>query len=267
MVQEERQRRTSFEKGASMRKEETNTISYPSQEEILAAQRVCCGAACAACESPVEYAWRRRDIDIAVLLHLAIERELLPAQRELVVRHWLEGESIGALAEQQGVTPGSITHQLKTSLKRLHRALYYVVQYQQNLQEAEAPTSLSVQRAKAVLAAQCCACKDFSARLQNQRIASNLPVAYAAEALGISAKRLTALEEGAQEPTLREAVTLAAFYGIDLNEYMKGSDNGNANSKPKGKLAYGAFQAVRPCGAAAERGDCGNAQTLSSAAG
>jgi len=250
-----------------MSEEESALVAYPAQEEVQAAQRVCCGTVCSACESLVEYAWRRRDIDLAALLQLAIERELTPAQRELTVQHWLEGVSVNELAAQRGITPGTVSRQLKKSQDRLHRVLFYAVQYQQNLREGEAPLPLSVQRARAILAARRCAPERFSERLKNQRLTCNFSLKQAAGALEMPQKRLLALEEDRREPTLREAVALAAFYGIELAEYMKGSEKADAGKKRKGTLAYGAFPGIRPRGAAAERSDCGCAQALSDAAG
>lgn len=42
-------------------------FSFPTPEERRAAMCVCCGSHCPGCESPDDYAWRRRDVDLSVL--------------------------------------------------------------------------------------------------------------------------------------------------------------------------------------------------------
>ena len=55
-------------------REEDIIFRYPSKEEIKAAQLACCGRCCDACETPAEYAWRKRSVDLSVLLENAIEK-------------------------------------------------------------------------------------------------------------------------------------------------------------------------------------------------
>ena len=53
---------------------------FPSREEIKAAQLACCGRCCNQCESPAEYAWRKRDVDMRFCLKEPL-RMNLPKRR------------------------------------------------------------------------------------------------------------------------------------------------------------------------------------------
>ena len=59
-------------------------FTFPAREEIKAATNICCGRFCGSCETPVEYAWRARDVDMSALLDMAIENELTQAEQKAV---------------------------------------------------------------------------------------------------------------------------------------------------------------------------------------
>ena len=82
-------------------REEDIIFRYPSKEEIKAAQLACCGRCCDACETPAEYAWRKRGVDMAVLLEKAIETELSENERITVRERWYESMSVGEIATKQ----------------------------------------------------------------------------------------------------------------------------------------------------------------------
>lgn len=55
-------------------------FSFPTPEERRAAMCVCCGSHCPGCESPDDYAWRRRDVDLSVLADEVIKTRLTPRE-------------------------------------------------------------------------------------------------------------------------------------------------------------------------------------------
>lgn len=55
-------------------------FSFPTPEERQAAMCVCCGSHCPGCESPDDYAWRRRDVDLSALADEVIKQGLRRAR-------------------------------------------------------------------------------------------------------------------------------------------------------------------------------------------
>ena len=64
-------------------------INYPDEEEMKAAQLACCGRVCKECETPVAYAWRKREVDMALLREFAIENELTETEKNIVVQEYV----------------------------------------------------------------------------------------------------------------------------------------------------------------------------------
>ena len=104
-------------------REEDIIFRYPSKEEIKAAQLACCGRCCDACETPAEYAWRKRGVDMAILLEKAIEAELSESERKAVRAHWYESMSVKEIAASQGISSAAVSVTLKRAQDKLHRAL------------------------------------------------------------------------------------------------------------------------------------------------
>ena len=67
-----------------MENEYLRDITYPDEDEIKAAQLACCGRVCRDCEAPAAYAWRKREVDLALLLEKAIENELTEHERSMM---------------------------------------------------------------------------------------------------------------------------------------------------------------------------------------
>ena len=51
---------------------EEKVFEFIDEEEMKAAQLACCGRVCNRCETPAAYAWRKREVDLAILLILYI---------------------------------------------------------------------------------------------------------------------------------------------------------------------------------------------------
>lgn len=78
-------------------------FSFPTPEERQAAMCVCCGSHCPGCESPDDYAWRRRDVDLSVLADEVIKTRLTPRERQVTEAYWFDGSTISMIAQKLGV--------------------------------------------------------------------------------------------------------------------------------------------------------------------
>lgn len=199
-------------------------FTFPTQEEVLAAQRACCGRACQACETPMEYAWRKRDVDLSLLLEVAIREELTPAERRAVEQYWFAQKTLREIGEESGIAPNAVYGTLKRGEKRLYRVLRYVVMYQHDMEEDTQIMPAVLQRAAAILAAKYATPETFGQRLQALRRASALSLEKAAQLIQQDSQRLIALERGVAVPTLQEAVMLAAAYAVSLDAIVLGSE-------------------------------------------
>ncbi len=195
---------------------------YPTEEEAIAAQRACCGRVCKLCEAPAAYAYRKRTVDLADILHAVIDNELTEKEREAVALFWFEGCSLSAIAQRSRVSVSSVHRRLNRAMQEMRRILRYVVMYQCNLEQEPALLPLAVQQAMCTLAAKQAKPDAMPRRLQALREKQALPLAQAAKALGMSHKRLARLESAAQQPTLAELQKLAAFYATTIDYVMQG---------------------------------------------
>lgn len=193
---------------------------YPDRDEIKAAQLACCGRFCNACEAPAEYAWRKREVDMALLLEMAIEKELTEAEKTAVKLHWFEGISITDISLEKGVSPSAVKRTLDRAEEKLERALSYAVCYQQNvISESIIPVILG--RAKVISAARNATGGKISDRILRLRQSQCLKLESVAAATGISMARLSGIEHGAQ-PNSKEVVILSEFFSVTTDFILKG---------------------------------------------
>lgn len=211
-------------------REVKNTTDYieaftlPTRQEAAAAQRVCCGRVCRLCESPAEYAWRRRTVDLAWLVRDAVEEDLSDAEREAVVKYWFENKTLKRTAEELGKAPPNVLRTLDRATAKLHTLLKHTVKYQHNLARADALTPLAVNRALGYAALAGRRGESIGERLRLLRLRQNLPKSKAAEAAGLSPARLTALENDKSLPGAEETILLAALYQTTTDCVLKGED-------------------------------------------
>lgn len=196
---------------------------YPSKEEIKAAQLACCGCCCDACETPVEYAWRKRGVDMAELLEHAIENELSSAEKSVVRNRWFESMTVAEIAAMQGISSAAVSVTLKRAQDKLYHVLRYVVAYQNNVGQ-ESAMSLVLARARVVAAARNNGGVTLPERLCALRSAQNLTRNSLAKVSGISVARLTAFEKGIAEPHPKELVTLSEAFGVTVDYLLKGEN-------------------------------------------
>lgn len=206
-----------------MSKKEKNKevrTAFPSRDEIKAAQLACCGRCCTQCESPAEYAWRKRDVDMAILLEKAIANELTQTERETVIDHWFNYESVTAIAEKRGISPSAVNRTLSRAEEKLERVLSYAVCYQQNLKN-ESIVPMVLGRARVIAAARNAAGGTSGDRITRLRQSQNLTREVLAPALGITAERLGRLEQGAV-PMGDELALLSGFFNVTADFILKG---------------------------------------------
>lgn len=127
-------------------------FSFPTPEERRAAMCVCCGSHCPGCESPDDYAWRRRDVDLSVLADEVIKTRLTPRERQVTEAYWFDGSTISTIAQKSGVCPSSVSRCLDKAQRKIYDALSFTVKYQHDIESVEF-LPIAVRRALAVSAA------------------------------------------------------------------------------------------------------------------
>ena len=198
-------------------------IAFPSKEEMKAAQLVCCGRSCNQCETPAEYAWRKRSVDMANLLELAIENELTDSERETVKLYWYDSESVTEIANRKGVNPSAVNRTLNRAKEKLENVLKYAVLYQNDISnENTVPVILG--RARVIAAAKKAVGGTSGDRITRLRQAQNLARKNLASALGISLKRLENLENNVM-PDGDELLALSVFFGVTTDFILKGESD------------------------------------------
>ena len=186
--------------------------SYPARDEILEAVRICCGRCCRCGETPVEYAWRARDVDMSSLLRLAIENELTKTEREAVRLRWFENMNNREISAKLGVGESAVSRTLSRATKKLRKALGYAVFYQHNI-NSDAIIPAAVERARAIRAAKLMNAENFPCAIKKSRLVRGYSTAQAEKYAGLKSGRLTALENGSP-PSQEEAVRLCAFFAV-----------------------------------------------------
>ena len=196
-------------------------FNYPDEDEITAAQKLCCGRCCTACESPAEYAWRKRDVDMSVLLEYAIKNELSEAEQITVRERWFDSLSVAEIATKRGISTASVSVTLKRAQDKLHHALGYIVKYQQGLTD-ETIVPMIIGRARVIAAARNSSGTSLSQRVRNLRLSQNLSRAALERATSISSGRIIAIESGRTDPDISELETLCEFFGVTADYIIKG---------------------------------------------
>ena len=205
-------------------KQETNCmLTFPTQEEIKIAQLVCCGRCCNQCETPAAYAWRKRDVDLALLLEKAIQNELTKTERETVYAHWFDSETVTQIANRKKVNVSAVKRTLSRAEEKLRRVLSYVVSYQHNIFD-ESLIPLAIGKARVIAAARNATGGNSGNRITRLRQSQNISVKTMAEILGISEIRFLQLENG-EVPDLEELSRIARFFDVSENFILKGEIN------------------------------------------
>lgn len=199
-------------------------FTYPTQEEMHNAQLACCGRCCTACETPAQYAWRKRDIDLSELLLVAIDEELTDAERNAVRLHWFDERSVTQISKLTQISPSAVSRTLERAKRKLYMSLRFVVQYQRNLSRTDLVPA-AVEKAAAILANRLAAPDNYRDELQKLRITRNLPVESVEKFSGMKPGRLLLIESGKALPEPDELIALSGFFGVTTDKLLKGEIN------------------------------------------
>ena len=203
---------------------EENIFTFPDEQEIKAAQAMCCGRHCTACEAPAEYAWRKRDVDMSLLLEEAIENELSECVKKLVTYHWFGSLSITEISDAEGISPSAVSTTLKRAESKLEKALWYAVKYQRNLNN-DSTIPLVYGKAAAILAARRFSDGGICERVHKLRLSQNLSRKKLGKAIGIPSTRLKTIENGTADAEVFEIITLSEFFNVTTDYILKGEYN------------------------------------------
>lgn len=196
-------------------------FTFPDEEEIIAAQKLCCGRCCTACEVPAEYAWRKRDVDMSLLLEQAIENELSETERNAVRDCWYESMSVAEISSKRGISASAVSVTLKRAQDKLCRVLGYAVKYQRGITDDTA-VPLFIGRARVIASARNFSGKSIAQRVRNLRLSQNLSRKALSKGSLVSAGRIAAIESGKADPDIRELVALCDFFGVTADYIVKG---------------------------------------------
>ena len=198
--------------------------TLPTPEEAAAAQKICCGRVCSMCESPAEYAWRKRTVDLSFLVRDAVEHDLDEGERKTVEQYWFEDMTLTEIAAETGRAPPNVARTLRRAHQKLYTVLRHAVQYQYNL-ESGSLTPLAVRKALATAAADKMSdtfTYSIGERLKGLRRRDNIPVQKLAEIIGIPESRLLAIEKSKILPDTNELLLIAAFFDTTTDFLLKG---------------------------------------------
>lgn len=198
-------------------------ITYPDEDEIRAAQLACCGRVCKECEAPAAYAWRKREVDMALLLEKAIENELTETERSIVEDVWYNSLSFSQIARNRGINPSAVKRTSERALERLEKVLKYVVFYQKNIMD-ESVIPVAVARARVIISARKTKSDDIGQRIRNLRLGQGLSLKIFSAATGISEKRIEEIEMGEMLIT-RELLVLSDYFAVTTDYILKGENN------------------------------------------
>ncbi len=193
---------------------------FPSEEEMKTAQELCCGRYCNQCETPTAYAWRKREVDMAILLERAIENELSQSERNVLTDYWYNSLTQTQIADKRKVSPAAVNNTLERAKEKIERVLSYVVMYQQNVCESSV-VPVIIGKASAVAALRNCSAETISERLVYLRNINLLSVESVSAATDIPKSRLLRIEKSSM-PDCEELVILSEFYSVTTDYILKG---------------------------------------------
>lgn len=193
--------------------------SYPSEEEIRRAVKICCGRCCFACETPVEYAWRRRKKDLADILSLAIDRELTERERDVIKDYYFNDMSAEEIARKRGISRAAANAAKKRAEQKLRKALCYLKIYLSGSDEAT-EDDIRIDSEAAILAARRMKGGDTGIRIAKLRKERALSYGAASRMTGISIKRMMKIEGGEALPDAGEIRKICALYSVPYAQVL-----------------------------------------------
>lgn len=201
-----------------------NFFTFPDENEIKAAQLACCGRHCTACEAPAEYAWRKRSVDLAILLEGAIENELTALEREAIKEYWYNAKNLTQIAAEKGIAPSTVSVTLERAQGKLKKALGYAVRYQHDV-SSESIIPLALGRARVIAAARNTVGGTPALRILRLRQSQNLSRDALSRATAIPSSRLERIENATASPDSEELISLSEFFAVSTDYILKGADS------------------------------------------
>lgn len=198
-------------------------FSFPTPEERQAAMCVCCGSHCPGCESPDDYAWRRRDVDLSLLADEVIKTRLTSRERQVTEAYWFDSMTVSAIARDLDVCPSSVSRCLEKAQRKIYDALSFVVKYQHDIESVEF-LPIAVRRALAVSAAKRYEPRNTGERIKKLRCSENIGEQLICDALGMQMRTLRMIESGEKEPTLYQIAEFAGFFDTTADYLLKGEN-------------------------------------------
>lgn len=191
--------------------EVTDISSYVGEEEIRAAVKACCGRCCNACESPFEYALRKRNIDLSELLDKAIENELSDNEKSVIKDIYYDNMSSAGVAEKRGISRSTVNATRLRAEKKLYSVLRYVKMYQQDFIGKGCDDLLS--QIAPVTYGKHCSGAGFPKNLRSERLSHNISIEKISDATGINPQRIRDFESGELLPDIAELKSLSIAFG------------------------------------------------------
>ena len=201
--------------------EDEMIFTYPSEEEMEAAQAICCGKCCRVCETPAAYAWRNRDADLSLLLEKAVAAELTHTERKIIEEYFYNSKKLVTIASERGISSSAAGKTLERAIGKLRDALKYVIMYQRGV-DNESIVPAAVSRAAAISRASRYAGESSGERLLSLRMKEGLSRRIVSQATGVSPGRLGYIERGEQDICGEELLKLCEFYNVSTDYIMKG---------------------------------------------
>lgn len=201
-----------------------NFFTFPDENEIKAAQLACCGRHCTACEAPAEYAWRKRSVDLAILLEGAIENELTPLESEAIKEYWFNAKTLTRIAAERGIAPSTVSATLERAQGKLKKVLGYAVRYQHDI-SSESIIPLALGRARVIAAARNTVGGTPALRIIRLRQSQNLSREALSKATAIPPARLERIENAKASPDSDELISLSEFFAVSTDYILKGADS------------------------------------------
>ena len=169
------------------------------------------------------YAWRKRQVDLSVLLEKAIRNELSGTEHEVVVEHWYNSLNLTQVAEKRSTSVSAVKRALDRATEKLEKVLGYVVCYQNDVCK-ESVIPLALGRARAIAASRNASGGDSGERLMHLRQSQCVSKKDLSKATGIKELRIDAIEHGAVLMS-DELIKLSGFYDISTDFILKGESN------------------------------------------
>lgn len=207
----------------SIKTEEESFFNYPDEAEIKAAQSACCGRCCKECETPAEYAWRKRSVDLAALLEIAISKELTEKEQLAITDFWFDSLTLTQISQKRNISPAAVHKTLERAQDKLKKVLEYTVKYQNEILADSNIIPLALGRARVIAAAKRFKAGSAGDRIRRLRQSENLSRLSLGKVLGISENRLKRLEEAESVPDIREVIVISEFFSVTTDYILKGA--------------------------------------------